>query len=161
MSRKQIITSVSILTVIILVSVGVFAYTNIAEKPAVTVDQTPLASIDQSKEPQPDKVLGTGTFTDGDAVHKGSGTAKVIQTSTGPILKFENFSTTIGPDLFVYLSPNKPGEPLGAFASLGKLKSNTGDQSYILPANLKDYKSVVVWCRAFSVTFTAAELQYL
>jgi hypothetical protein len=50
-------------------------------------------------------------------------------------------------------------EPLGDFASLGTLKSSAGAQAYNLPNNYSDYKTVVIWCRAFRVTFSSVELR--
>jgi hypothetical protein len=83
----------------------------------------------------------------------------MFNTANGPVLTFgEDFKVTSGPDLFVYLSPNAPGESLGDFASLGKLKSISGPQSYNAPINFSEYKTVVIWCRAFNTTFSTAEL---
>ena len=44
---------------------------------------------------------------------------------------------------------------------LGTLKGNIGNQQYALPATLElsDAATVVVWCRAFSVSFGAAVLR--
>jgi hypothetical protein len=48
-----------------------------------------------------------------------------------------------------------------AWAELGPLKGNIGDQNYVIPGdvNLADYKSVVVWCKQFGVLFSAADLK--
>jgi hypothetical protein len=100
-----------------------------------------------------------GEFRGQDAVHQSSGQARIEDSATGPLLYFENFSVTPGPDLFVYLSPNAAGQDLGEFVSLGNLKADSGNQSYNLPANYRDYKTVVIWCRAFSFTFATAELK--
>jgi len=44
---------------------------------------------------------------------------------------------------------------------LGALKATNGSFNYELPSGtqLADYKSVVVWCRAFTVLFTWADLR--
>jgi hypothetical protein len=41
------------------------------------------------------------------------------------------------------------------------LKSNVGNQQYEIPddVDLDKYSTVVIWCRAFSVEFGAAQLQ--
>ena len=41
------------------------------------------------------------------------------------------------------------------------LKNNTGNQSYAIPANLKDadFDTVVIWCRKFSVPLGHAKLK--
>jgi hypothetical protein len=43
---------------------------------------------------------------------------------------------------------------------LGGLKGNRGDQQYTVPADvdLPRYRTVVIWCRAFSVLFARAPL---
>ncbi len=56
-----------------------------------------------------------------------SGTAQIFLTNTLYMLKLENFSTTNGPDLKVYLS--KAASPTD-FISLGDLKSTNGNQGY-------------------------------
>jgi hypothetical protein len=162
-SKRTTIIGVIALTlgIVSIIGVSAVAYINITnEKPVLTVEQNSNITTTEVNDTYPDQAIATGTFKDGDAVHQGSGTAKIVTTSTGPKLLFENFSTIPGPDLFVYLSPNAANEDLGEFVSLGKLKSISGDQVYDLPENYQDYKTVVVWCRAFSVTFTFAELTF-
>lgn len=159
--RKIIIVTLVIATAFV-AAVGAFIVMNINEKPAVTVDQT----ITRSEPIQSDTMQLAATesfvisdFINGDAIHSGSGSARITNTTDGPILTFgEDFSVTNGPDLFVYMSHNGPGESLGDFASLGRLKSTTGTQSYNAPKDLANYKTVVIWCRAVGVTFATAEL---
>lgn len=104
-----------------------------------------------------------GSFIEIDLIHKGFGDVSIISDNMQkPILVFDkNFKVTNGPDLFVYLSKEtdiKNTGNLGEFVSLGTLKSNTGEQFYNLPNNYQEYKSVVIWCRAFGVLFSVAEL---
>lgn len=44
---------------------------------------------------------------------------------------------------------------------LEKLKANNGTQNYAIPAgtDLSLYKSVIIWCRPFDVTFAYAILE--
>jgi hypothetical protein len=65
-----------------------------------------------------------------------------------------------GPDLRVYLVPGD-GKDTGTHVDLGGLKGNKGNQQYGVPgsADLGKYKTVVIWCRAFSVAFARAHLQ--
>ena len=92
--------------------------------------------------------------------HGASGIAKVV----GDTLRFEDFEVENGPDLFVYLSAadaDGPGRALGDdIVDLGRLKGNIGSQNYAIPegTDLEKYKTVVVWCRRFTVAFAAAEL---
>ena len=96
--------------------------------------------------------------------HATRGQAKIIDASGRRYLRFEAFSTSNGPQLKVYLSAAAAGGPPDAFddrfLDLGDLKGNVGDQNYPIPAgvDLKRYRSVVVWCKRFSVAFGAAPI---
>jgi len=147
---------------IVAAAVGTFVLININDTPAVVVDQT-ITTTEPTEIPDAatvaTKSFVVSNFVDGDAIHFGSGSARITITADGPVLTFgEDFEVTNGPDLFVYMSPNGPGESLGDFASLGRLKSTTGAQSYNAPADLSAYKTVVIWCRAIGVTFATAEI---
>lgn len=106
-----------------------------------------------------------GSFTEIDAIHKGSGKAIIFpSTAEGPTLRLESFDVTRGPDLYVYLSKNanvRSSSDLGEFYNVAKLKSSKGNQNYQLPENYSDYNSVVIWCQAFGVLFSSANLQPL
>jgi len=133
--------------------------------PAVLHFGAPAPVIAQSGQPV---FLATGQFTDADAGHRGEGKALVIRLADGQrVLRFEDFKVTNGPDLYVYLS----GHPAprnsaqlhqgGAF-EVARLKGNIGNQNYPLPADLdpSKFKSVVIYCKRFSVLFSTAELVF-
>ena len=111
-------------------------------------------------------VVARGQFRDADAVHQGSGDALIFALPDGRhLVRFEDFRTTNGPDLVVYLA--KHPDPAsaddvtdGGYLSLGKLKGNVGNQNYFLPddINVGDYGSVVIWCELFGVLFSPAPL---
>ena len=79
-------------------------------------------------------------------------------------VRFEDFETSNGPALKVYLSAapaSGPGDGFDdRFVDLGDLKGNIGSQNYTIPAGVRldRYRSVVVWCKRFSVPFAAAPL---
>jgi hypothetical protein len=102
-------------------------------------------------------IIYQGTFSDADFIHKASGTAKIISDSEKKYLRFEDFKSTNGPDLYVYLSSN---EEASDFINLGRLKGNIGDQNYEISEdiNLEDYNNVLIWCQRFGVLFGSAEL---
>ncbi|MGI9557561.1 MAG: DM13 domain-containing protein [Solirubrobacterales bacterium] len=107
-------------------------------------------------------LVSRGDFVDGS--HPGSGVASIIELEDGTnVLTFEDFETDNGPDLRVYLvSGTVDGGAIdGDFVDLAGLSGNIGNQQYELPPDLDpaDYNAVSVWCRAFSVNFTNAELQ--
>lgn len=99
-----------------------------------------------------------GSFADADSFHKTSGTAIVVMIDGKKYLSLENFKTTNGPDLYVYLSKDKEA---GEFVNLGILKGNIGNQIYEIPENvdINSYKNVLIWCRAFGVLFGISELK--
>lgn len=96
--------------------------------------------------------------------HEGSGRAAVVEVRGGERkLTLTDFETDNGPDLFVYLaagSPSTEGE-VSDYADLGRLKGNKGNQQYTIPPDVdpRRYSTVVIWCRAFTVLFTRAELR--
>lgn len=158
--KKRVFIVIAIVSIFVIAGIASWAFINMSEKsPTVVQQDVSVEAVRQTVMENPETVLKQGEFTDADLIHKGSGQAKVVTFGDSTVLKFENFQTTPGPDLFVYLSPNGPGEGLGEFVSLGNLKSDSGDQVYTLPADYEKYKTVVVWCRAFAVTFTTAELK--
>ncbi|MCU0262697.1 MAG: DM13 domain-containing protein [Candidatus Nanopelagicales bacterium] len=96
------------------------------------------------------------------ASHPGTGTASLIALEDGAgVVTFTDFETDNGPDLLVYLVPADAaaGSADGA-VPLGGLKGNRGDQQYDVPSgtDLDAGWRVVVWCRAFAVSFTEAPL---
>lgn len=108
--------------------------------------------------PSPEK-FPEGTFTGFDKLHQASGTARIIRVNGKVYVRFEDdFKTTNGPDLFVYLGKDNKYDKN---ANLGKLKGNEGSQNYEIPSSInpEDYSEVWVWCRAFSVPFGKAILR--
>ncbi len=106
-------------------------------------------------------VLAQGEWRDGEPGHNGAGIAKIIRTADGKlVLRVEEFSVTNGPDLFVVLSPSADGYADGSL-NLGDLKATDGAFNYEIPdgTDLSLYKSVVVWCKSFDVTFAVATLE--
>lgn len=69
-----------------------------------------------------------GTFVGvNDGIHNAEGQVKVIKLGDGSnFLRLEDFRSTNGPDLYVYLSTDKGNSD---FVNLGRLKGNIGDQN--------------------------------
>ncbi len=121
----------------------------------------PDTVADERMESQPIVEL-SGTFKDADSFHRGSGKATIFTLPDGKrVLRFEDFTVTNGPALSVYLVRSANGDVESGFLDLGKLKGNKGNQNYEIPANvdLSSYRSVVIWCVPFRVTFSVASLQ--
>lgn len=109
-------------------------------------------TVETSAEPV---ILQDGMFSGFDAVHQGSGSATIYDLDGTPVLRFEEFDVTNGPDLRVDLVLAD-----GAMVDLGALKGNVGDQNYDIPSDvdLGEVESVLIYCRAFSVPFAEASL---
>jgi hypothetical protein len=90
-----------------------------------------------------------------------SGNAAIVRLPDGERkLTFTDFSVPNGPDLRVYLVPGD-GTEASDNHDLGALKGNKGDQQYDIPSDVDTdrYRSVLIWCRAFSVGFSRAPLE--
>ena len=112
------------------------------------------------KEEEEIKIMSyAGTFVGvGDGVHDAQGDAYTIPLEDGTnVLRLENFKSTNGPDLYVYLSTDKYASE---FVNLGELKASSGNQNYGIPddVDLGEYNQVLIWCKAFGVLFGNAEL---
>jgi hypothetical protein len=96
--------------------------------------------------------LARGRFVSGE--HATRGVATVVRVPDGRrFLTLTSFETDAGPDLRVRLVRGDESLDLGA------LKGNKGDQQYQLPRGaVVRGRTVVIWCRAFSVAFGSAEL---
>jgi hypothetical protein len=96
-----------------------------------------------------------------DAIHNGTGPVRVVEVGGQRFVRFENVAITNAPDIHVYLSHETGGKWTEATSLyLGPLKATNGSFNYDVPANAEvaSYKSVVIWCRAFSVLITWADL---
>jgi hypothetical protein len=109
-----------------------------------------------SERPAGPILLSRGRFRD--IEHAGSGGAELVRDGRRTILQLRDFDTDGGPDLRVYLSTDDGADD---FVDLGGLKGTSGNQRYTVPrdADLDRLDTVLVWCRAFSVPFTAATLR--
>ena len=124
------------------------------------VKAEPAAPSKRSSAPR-NVLVSRGSFES--LEHESSGVASVIRTRRGKhVLTLTRFSTSNGPDLRVYLAagPVADAGDVHDFADLGALEGNKGDQQYELEGKAlsRRYRTVVIWCRAFSVGFARARL---
>jgi hypothetical protein len=83
------------------------------------------------------------------------GTALVLGDGSGQrFLRFEDFETSNGPDLNVYLVNSSTGD-VSDFVDLGNLRGNIGSQNYEIAADvdLAVYDTVMIWCVRFATGF--------
>lgn len=95
--------------------------------------------------------MGSGGYTVG-------GVAQIYDDNAKKVLLLNNFSSSNGPDLRVYLSTTTGAT---SFVNLGKLKSTNGKQTYEIPdgIDINQFKFALIWCQQFSVLFGKAETQ--
>lgn len=122
----------------------------------------PPAATAATPAPAGPKVLAIGQLQRVDDLHRGTGPVSLVEIDGKTFVRFENVAIQNGPDLHVYLARGMGGAyDGGRDLYLGALKATNGSFNYELPAGttVGDYKSVVVWCRAFTVLFTWADLR--
>ena len=129
--------------------------TNFAQQ-NTTVNEN-MIMIDEQNEI---KTLFTGDFIGvGDGIHHTEGQVQILTLpDNSNILRLENFKSTNGPDVHLYLSTDKQASN---FIDLGTLKANIGNQNYELENNINftKYNNVLIWCQPFSVLFGSADLE--
>ena len=111
-------------------------------------------------KPRQNVALASGPF---EVADEGSakGTATVVRKTSGDrVLTLTNFAVNNGPDLRVYLAPGD-GKDVSDHIDLGGLKGNKGNQKYDVPksADIRKHRTVVIWCRSFTVAFARATLR--
>jgi hypothetical protein len=135
----------------------------VAAAPAAPAPATPGATTTASPQPR-NEVLAQGQFVTQE--HPTSGTVQLIRLADGSrVLRLENFTTSDGPDVHVWLSDAPAGGPDGGYddgryVKLGKMKATEGNQNYPIPADAKldGLRSAVIWCDRFNVAFGSAPL---
>ena len=111
-------------------------------------------------------LVATGTFihaNPSDPVHHGKGQVSVYERA---VFLESDFEVGPGPAFHVYLVPKASIRTAADLSGvkhvdLGGLRAFKGSQRYAIPASvdLKDYPSVIIWCEAFSVLISPADLQ--
>jgi len=120
-------------------------------------------TVDQA-QPAQAVVVRQGSFHSGE--HATTGVAQLLGVPGGlTSLRLAPFRTSHGPAVHVWLSAAAPGATNATVADsahldLGALKGNIGGQNYPVPraADPGRYRTVVIWCERFSVTFGYAPL---
>jgi hypothetical protein len=98
--------------------------------------------------------------------HGTTGLARLVELGDGSrFVRLENLDTSDGPDLRVYLTDRPVSDEWaiwddGEYVDLGALKGNVGDSNYRVAADLDltRFRTVVIWCRRFTVGFGVAPI---
>jgi len=117
----------------------------------VTVDESVPGSSGVREQSPPITVTGTSG-------HPASGTVRVIDAEGKKYIRYENYQTINGPDIYVYLSKDLAAKD---FVSLGRVKGTEGNINYEIPPdiNIDEYPYILTWCKAFGVLFNYAKIQ--
>lgn len=155
MNIKKIILGILIIVVVYGLYYAISPlFINIQADEAIPVSKQMPESIslkeENKKENIPAKIIGT-------TGHPASGTARIVKIDDKTYLRYENFKTINGPDIYVYLSKDINAKE---FVSLGKVRATEGNINYEIPSNINvsDYPYALVWCEDFGVLFNSAKL---
>lgn len=144
-----------ILGSIAFIAVASFAYYAISPIfRVVHVDEAaPTAAVGQKADVAP---VSAAEVT-GTAGHPASGTARIVSADGKQYVRYENFKTLNGPDLYVYLSKDLKAKD---FVDLGEVRATEGNLNYEVPAGIDAYQYpyVLTWCKQFSVLFNYAKV---
>jgi hypothetical protein len=129
------------------------------------INQTVHEELPPTEGSSAPKTLAFGTFHG--VMHPTEGTAAVYSLGDGNrILRFTSFRTSNGPNVHVYMlaasdAKDNASARQASFVDLGPIKGNIGDQNYSLgpDVDLAKYRTVLLWCKRFSVNFGAAPLR--
>ena len=102
-------------------------------------------------------LIRTGTFT-GNRNYSVTGSVKLYEYQGKRYIRFENFVSSDGPDLKVYIATTTTASQ---FVNIGDLKSISGTQTYLVnnPPDFTQFNKVLIWCQQFSALFGSATIQ--
>ena len=142
-----------------MVMIGAGQINNTINENAIIPNNNQTTTTKQCNATTTSKIM-TGSFIGaGDGFHNAEGLAKVIPLGDGStVLRLENFKSTNGPNVHLYLATDKSASN---FIDLGRLKANNGNQNYNIPhgTDLAKYNMALIWCKDFSVLFGSAQLK--
>jgi Electron transfer DM13 len=126
----------------------------------------PPAAAEQLADAERAELVASGTFihaNPSDPVHYGKGRVSIYQRS---VFLEPDFEVGPGPAFHVYLVPKasiRSSSDLKdvMFVDLGGLRAFKGSQRYSIPTgiDLKDHRSVIIWCERFGVLISPADLR--
>lgn len=145
--KRKFLYGVGVVVLIALLAFGYYAISPLFRH--IKIDEkAPTTQEEKTSAPAP--VIGT-------TLHPASGTAQVVRGENTSYIRYENFKTINGPDLYVYLATDLEAKD---FVDLGTLKATEGNINYEIPTgvDVKKYPYVLVWCKQFGVLFNYANI---
>jgi hypothetical protein len=157
--RHMVLTALGAAALLGAVAAPVVAYVIVPALVRSTLVEELPAAPDGATSSAAVETVRQGELVRINAADYGSGVVRLVKIGQDRVLRFENVEVAGAPDMYVYLSDRTDGQP-GAFVDLGKLRATNGSFNYPIPSSvdIASIRSVVVWCRQFSVTVTFAVL---
>lgn len=117
----------------------------------------PTAPVDETFNPANATILKQGSFS-GNMSYTVSGSVKLYEYLGKKYIYFENFNSSNGPDLKVYIATSNTASQ---FVNLGTLKGVSGVQVYEVknPPDFNQYNRVLIWCQQFGLLFGTSTIQ--
>ena len=152
MSKKQIIFGI---VIVIILGIGYYAIPPLFIH--TRVDEVVPQTVQAPTSTNTDKVSEKSVSITGTQGHPASGTVKIVKVDSKTYLRYENFKTINGPDIYVYLAKDLDAKE---YVSLGKVRATEGNINYEIPSNVnvRDYPYALTWCKTFGVLFNSAKL---
>ena len=138
------------------VAITVLAFAYYAISPLFrNIQANEQAPVSSGPAPQVNSTLSGQVV--GTTGHPASGTARIVSADGKNFVRYENFKTINGPDIYVYLAKDLDAKE---FINLGAVRATEGNINYEIPSgvNVADYTYVLTWCKTFSVLFNYAEI---
>ena len=145
----------------VIVSIAILAFAYYAISPLfinIKLDEAlPETKQMESKAMEKSQVQSVLAPIIGTTGHPASGTVRVIKVDGKSYIRYENFKTINGPDLYIYLAKDLDAKK---YVDLGILRATEGNVNYEIPesVNLAEYQYVMVWCKQFGVLFNYADI---
>ncbi|MFM7429039.1 MAG: DM13 domain-containing protein [Flammeovirgaceae bacterium] len=133
----------------------IYLFVLVAAVSCSSEDATPTAPANDVFDETKAVLIREGTWM-GSGSYSVSGVAQIYDDKGKKVLVLNNFSSSNGPDLRVYLSTTTNAS---SFVNLGKLKSTSGKQTYAIPntTDVAQFKFALIWCQQFSALFGKSE----
>lgn len=128
-----------------------------------TPTATAAATAEATQASGTGELIAMGELIGSDSFHTASGQVLLVRGPDGEvILRFQDFEVRNGPDLFIYLTPDPDGDVhVDGAINLSEIKATSGSVNYDVPLDVDpdSFRSAVVYCRAFAVTFATATFE--
>ena len=123
---------------------------------AMTEMEDKVVKMEEKMPATSPSILGQGQLVA--SAHEVAGKVLLVESGDQKVLRFEDFKSVNGPDLRIYLATDLQASD---YVDLGVMRATEGNINYAIPAgtDTTKYKYALVWCRAFSVLFSYAELK--